>query len=140
MIRVTDEITLKAGEIKLDFTRSQGPGGQNVNKVSTAAKLRFDVLHSSSLPEEVRRRLIALAGNRVTKDGILIIHAKRFRTQERNRQDAVLRLIKLIREAAVKPKARHRTRPGIGAKKRRMEEKRKRGRTKQMRRPVNQDE
>jgi ribosome-associated protein len=136
MIRITRDITLREAELKLDFVRSSGPGGQNVNKVATAVQLRFDALRSSSLPEEVRRRLIRIAGKRVNKEGVLLIDARRFRTQERNRQDAVERLIQWIRRAAEKPKKRIKTKPSAGSRERRLEGKRQRSETKRLRRAL----
>src|ERR1700730_1381729 len=110
-IRVTDHISLDEREIEESFVRSSGPGGQNVNKLSTAVQLRFDVRHSPSLPNDVAIRLTRLAGKRMTKDGVLFLNAQRHRTQERNRQDALDRLIEMIRQAAVAPKPRRATRP-----------------------------
>ncbi len=136
MIQVNRFISIKESEISLEFIRASGPGGQNVNKVASAVQLRFDVSHSPSLPEEVRERLIKLAGRRVTSEGILIIHASRFRTQERNRQDAIDRLIELIRKAARKPKVRRKTKPSLESKKRRLEAKRRRGEVKRLRRSI----
>ena len=136
MIRITDNIIIDEKEIKEDFIRASGPGGQNVNKVATAVHLRFDVRNSPSLSEDVRRRLVRLAGRRITVEGILIIKAGRFRTQDRNRQDAINRLADLIRRASVIPKARRQTRPTLLSRKRRMKEKRRRGDIKRARRPV----
>ena len=136
MISVTDCIALDESEITLDFVRSSGPGGQNVNKVSTAVQLRFDARGSPSLPERVRRRLLVLAGSRLTKEGVIVIDARRHRSQEQNRRDALLRLIGLIREAACEPKPRKRTSAGPKATERRLEEKRRRSRVKENRRPV----
>jgi ribosome-associated protein len=136
MIRVTDTITLDEKEISEAFVRSSGPGGQNVNKVSTAVQLRFSVAGSPSLPEEVRLRLMKLAGKRVTTEGILVIDAQRFRTQLRNRQDAIQRLVDLIRKAAEKPRLRRRTKPPAGTKERRLEDKRMRSRIKKQRQNV----
>jgi ribosome-associated protein len=136
MIPVTRTIFLSKNEIKLHFVRSSGPGGQNVNKVATAAQLRFDVGNSPSLPGDVRTRLILLAHRRISQEGILIIEAQRFRTQERNREDAIARLIELIRRAAEKPKPRKKTKPSQVAKQRRIESKKRRGETKRMRRTV----
>ena len=136
MIRVTDTITLDEKEISEEFVRSSGPGGQNVNKVSTAVELRFSVASSPSLPEEVRVRLIKLAGKRVTSGGILVIDAQRYRTQLRNRQDAIQRLVDLIRKAAEKPRLRRRTKPPAGAKELRLETKQKRSQIKKQRRNV----
>ena len=140
MIRVTPKISIDEREIRQHFVRASGPGGQNINKVATAVQIRFDVARSPSLPAEVRERLIRLAGTRVTKQGILVIDARRFRTQERNRQDAIDRLVALIRAAAVKPKVRRKTRPTLAAKKRRLETKRRRSASKQLRHPVSADE
>jgi len=136
MIQITESIIINEKEIKEDFVRASGPGGQNVNKVSTAVHLRFDVYNSPSLPDDVRVRLIRLAGRRITGEGILIIKAGRFRTQDRNRQDAINRLADLIRRASVIPKARRKTRPTLLSRKRRLEEKHHRGDIKRARRPV----
>ena len=134
MIRVTDRIAIGEEEIHEEFIRASGPGGQNVNKVATAVQLRFDAAHSPSLPEDVRERLARLAGKRMTKEGYLVIDARRFRTQEQNRRDAVARLVDLIRQAAHRPKIRKRTRPSAASKERRLESKHRRGKIKRLRR------
>jgi len=132
MLRVTDAISIDERELEERFVRASGPGGQNVNKVSTAVELRFD-LGASSLPEGVRARLVRLAGRRLSDDGILVIRADRFRTQERNREDARERLVELVRQATVVPKRRVPTRPPRAAKERRRDDKKKRGRVKRLR-------
>ncbi len=133
MIRITRTISIDEAEIREEFIRSSGPGGQNVNKVATAVQLRFDAGRSASLPDDVRERLTRLAGRRMTTDGVLIIEARRFRTQQRNRTDALDRLVELIRKAAQKPKPRRKTKPTFTSKKRRLETKRRRGDTKRTR-------
>ena len=120
MIRVTDAIALDERELEERFIRASGPGGQNVNKLATAVQLRFDVRRSPSLPAAVRARLEKLAGNRLTRGGVLVIAAQRHRTQERNRQDALDRLIDLIARAAVVPKPRRPTKPTAGSRERRL--------------------
>jgi len=140
MIHITRTIAIDESEIKQEFIRSSGPGGQNVNKVSTAVQLRFNITNSPSLPDDVRKRLAHLAGRRITEDGVLIIHAQRFRTQERNRQDAFDRLVKLIRKASERPKVRRKTKPTLESKRRRLEAKRHRSKAKRMRRPASPSE
>lgn len=133
MIPITTTIGLYDSELDERFIRSPGPGGQNVNKVATAVQLRFDIGRSPSLPERVKQQLIRLAGRRVSGEGILTIEAHRFRTRERNREDAQARLVELIRKAAHQPKPRKKTRPTRGSKERRLESKRQRAQTKRMR-------
>lgn len=133
MIKVTPEIRIEKCELEERFTCAPGPGGQNVNKVSTAVQLRFDVAHSPSLPEEVRQRLIRLAGNRLSGEGVLLIDAHRHRTRERNRQDARSRLLLLLQQAAVRPKSRKPTAPTRSAQRRRLEDKRAHAETKRLR-------
>jgi ribosome-associated protein len=136
MPQITDEIALDENEIQQEFFRASGPGGQNVNKVATAVRLRFDVAHSPSLPADVRRRLMRLAGSRLTEEGVLIIEARRYRTQEKNRQDAFERLVELIRQATHKPKPRRQTKPSAAAQERRLAAKQRRSETKGRRRSV----
>ena len=140
MIFISRHIRIDEREIQEVFIRASGPGGQNVNKVATAVKLRFNVAKSPSLPDDVRSRLIRLAGRRVTEDGMLIIDARRFRSQERNRQDAIRRLVALIRKATDKPKPRLRTKPSLASKKRRLQAKRRRSEIKRRRQAVSQSE
>jgi ribosome-associated protein len=133
---VADNVTIDEKEIEFVFVRASGPGGQNVNKVATAAQLRFNIRNASGLPEDVRQRMMCLAGNRVTNDGVLVIDARRFRTQARNRQDALDRLVALVRKAAVSPKRRRKTRPLAASRERRLEDKRRRSKAKETRRGV----
>jgi len=120
-------------ELQWAFVQSSGPGGQNVNKVATAVQLRFDVAHSASLPEDVRKRLARLAGWRLTRDGVLIIEAKRYRSQEKNRQDALKRLVDLLQKASEKPKTRRKTKPTQASQQRRLAKKRRRSEVKRLR-------
>ena len=133
MIRVTSHISVDEREIEESFVRASGPGGQNVNKVASAVQLRFDLRHSRSLPEPVRTRLARLAGRRVSQDGVLVITAQRFRSQERNRADALARLVALIRRAAAPPRPRRPPRPSAASRERRLAGKARRARLKQQR-------
>ena len=139
MIVVTPRIVLEERELEETFVRASGPGGQNVNKLSTAVQLRFDVRRSPSLPEDVRARLERLAGSRLTGEGVLIIVAQRHRTQERNREDARERLVDLIRRAAVAPTPRRPTKPTLASKRRRLDSKARRSRVKSLRGDPNSD-
>jgi len=140
MISVDDHIFIPESELQFSFIRASGPGGQNVNKVASAVQLRFDVKGSPNLPESVRARVMQLAGKKLSQDGFLTIEAARYRKQAQNREDAVNRLVALIRQAARKPKRRVKTRPSEASKKRLREDKRHRSRVKKMRRPVHPSE
>lgn len=139
-IPVTPRIALDEAELDFSFVRASGPGGQNVNKVSTAVQLRFDAARSPSLPEPVRERLLRLAGRKATEAGVIVIDARRHRSQERNREEAVERLLDLIREATVVPRARRPTRPTLASKQRRLEAKGRRSEAKRGRGAVGRDE
>jgi len=140
MIQVTDAIAIDEREFEERFIRASGPGGQNVNKVSTAVQLRFDARRSPSLPEPVRQRLTTLAGRRMTGDGVIVITAARFRSQLRNREDARERLVAMIRQAAEPPAPRHKTKPPRASKMRRQEAKRRRSTVKSLRRVRDADD
>ena len=140
MIPITRHISLDESELDMEFVRASGPGGQNVNKVATAVLLRFDLQNSPSLPEDVRSRAMSMAGKQVTDDGVLIIQARKYRTQLRNRQLAIERLVDLLQRAARPPKMRRKTRPTAAAKAKRLERKRKRSETKRGRASVRYDE
>ena len=140
MLRINDDVAIDEDELRYEFARSSGPGGQNVNKVATAVQLRFDVRNSPSLPDDVRERLVRLGGKRMTEEGVLVIDARRYRSQERNRQDAIDRLVTLIQKAAQKPKARRKTRPSTESKRRRLDGKRRQSEKKRLRKPASQEE
>lgn len=132
-MRISDTVTIDEGELEERFVRASGPGGQNVNKLSTAVELRFDLRRTAALPEDAKARLAGLAGRRLSKDGILVIEAQQFRTQDRNRQDARERLAELIRAALERPRRRRPTKPKFSAKAKRLQSKKTRGQTKQLR-------
>jgi ribosome-associated protein len=140
IIEITDKLSIDESEVRLEFVRASGPGGQNVNKVSSTVQLRFDVRQSASLPEEVKARLARLAGKRVTDEGVLVIDARRYRAQEHNRLDAIQRLVALIRKALEPPKVRRKTRPGPAARAARLEDKRRRASLKRKRQAPEREE
>ncbi|HZS82756.1 MAG TPA: alternative ribosome rescue aminoacyl-tRNA hydrolase ArfB [Stellaceae bacterium] len=139
MLRITPELAIAEDEIEFAFVAASGPGGQNVNKLASAAQLRFDAARSPALNPAQRQRLARLAGRRMTKEGVLVIQAQRFRSQERNRRDALLRLVALLRAAAVPPRVRRKTRPPPALAERRLAAKKRRGERKRSRRGVAQE-
>ena len=132
MIQITSSIHIDESELQFEYIRASGPGGQNVNKVATAVQMRFDV-KSSLLPEDIKRRLIKIAGRKITNEGVLVIEARRFRTQEKNREDAIRRFIDLVRKAATKPKKRIKTLPTKASRERRLKEKKQKSSIKKIR-------
>jgi ribosome-associated protein len=132
MIQITSSISIDESELQFDYVRASGPGGQNVNKVATAVQLRFDV-SSSLLPDDIKHRLIKLAGSKMTNEGVLILEAKRYRTQEQNREDAIRRFVELVRKSTIKPKRRLKTRPTKASRERRIKKKKQRGEIKKNR-------
>jgi ribosome-associated protein len=140
MLQITPTLAIDESELEERFVRASGPGGQNVNKVSTAVQLRFDVVRSPSLPDEIRSRLRAIAGSRITTEGVLVIDARTHRTQAENREDARERLVELLRRASVRPKRRRKTRPTAASKQKRLTSKRNRSDTKRGRRAVDSED
>lgn len=134
MPQITPSLQIDERELQFEYIRASGPGGQNVNKVATAVQLRFDIVNSPALASDIKGRLIRLAGKRVNADGILLIEARRFRTQEANREDAIQRLVELIRKVLVPPKPRKKTRPTAASREKRLQQKKRKGEVKKIRR------
>lgn len=132
MIEITPSLSIDERELTFEYIRASGPGGQNVNKVATAVQLRYDI-HASSLPGDIKERMLRLAGKRVTQEGVLILEAKQYRTQEQNREDAIQRLVDLVRRATVKPKKRTKTKPTAASREKRLKSKKARGEVKRLR-------
>ncbi len=130
---INDHLILDESELQFDYIHASGPGGQNVNKLASAVQLRFDVLHSPSLPDDVRLRLLKLAGRRINNLGVLVIEARQHRSQEQNKQEALRRLVEMLRKASLPPKPRHKTKPTLASKLRRLETKRRRSQVKSLR-------
>lgn len=133
MLEITPTLQLDERELQFDYLRASGPGGQNVNKVATAVQLRFDVVNSPSLASDLKGRLLRLAGKRINADGVLVIEARRFRTQEANRADALRRFVELLQKAAVPPKPRRKTKPTAASREKRLQEKKRKGEVKRTR-------
>lgn len=132
MIEITPSFSIDERELTFEYIRASGPGGQNVNKVATAVQLRYDI-HASSLPGDIKERMLRLAGKRVTQEGVLVLEAKQYRTQEQNREDAIQRLVDLVRRATVKPKKRTKTKPTAASREKRLKSKKARGEVKRLR-------
>ena len=133
MLQITPSLQIDERELQLEYIRASGPGGQNVNKVATAVQLRFDIVNSPALASDIKGRLIRLAGKRVNADGVLLIEARRFRTQEANREDAIQRLVEMIRKVLVPPKPRKKTKPTVASREKRLQEKKRKGEVKKIR-------
>jgi ribosome-associated protein len=140
MIKINNNISIDENELSFNFIRSSGPGGQNVNKVSTAVQLKFDILNSAGLSENIKQRIITKGGKKVSKDGTILIEAKRFRTQEKNKQDALNRLITLIKDSSTEPKIRKKTKPTKISSDNRITEKKQKSEIKKYRKKINDND